>query len=232
VACGKGELVAARDDVFSFGFRGRIINDEMRAIVAGLIFLCCGSLGCKPRLVAEAPYFTPSSTYRTAEAAAVYRALFDANIGTVKPAMLVIVDSTIAKSHWGDAELEQLKNDLEPEISEETILDFRSENSVSVKLTENFGYSIPVRFITRLQNDSIFGGHWMGKNPWRDFYVRYPGSQGVIHVSKVGFNRSHTEAMVEFDLGCDLLCGHGGIYTLVKVSGTWVVHMPKRMWVS
>jgi hypothetical protein len=58
---------------------------------------------------------------------------------------------------------------------------------------------------------------------WSAFFRRFPGSPGLVEISRVGFGRDGASALVHVEYGCGGLCG-GTIYVLLSnKSGRWRV---------
>jgi hypothetical protein len=64
------------------------------------------------------------------------------------------------------------------------------------------------------------------RNPtsfWNAFYRRFPGSSGLVEVSRVGFGQDGKSALVLVEYGCGGRCG-GTLYVLLaKQGGRWRV---------
>lgn len=54
----------------------------------------------------------------------------------------------------------------------------------------------------------------------------------VVHMSRVGFNREWTEAVVYVQYMCGPWCGGGGFILLGKVDGTWRIRASRSSWVA
>jgi len=55
---------------------------------------------------------------------------------------------------------------------------------------------------------------------------------GIVSLSRVGFNPSHTAALVYMSYYCGGLCGHGFTFYLVKSGDKWKVDKITGMWIS
>ena len=67
---------------------------------------------------------------------------------------------------------------------------------------------------------------------WDRFYEKYPDSQGIMRLSRVGFNTDGSEALVYVGNTQHDLVGAGYYVLLVKKAGTWVVHSKELTWIS
>jgi len=61
-----------------------------------------------------------------------------------------------------------------------------------------------------------------GEAQWRQFYVDYPESKGIIDLSAIGFNADKTVAIFSVGRWCGPLCGEGGHQFLQKKDGKWI----------
>ena len=74
-----------------------------------------------------------------------------------------------------------------------------------------------------------------GEHPrdyWDRFYEKYPGSQGSMSISRVGFNTDGSEALVYVGNYAYDLAGEGFHVLLVRKGDTWVVHRKETAWIS
>ena len=67
---------------------------------------------------------------------------------------------------------------------------------------------------------------------WDSFYRRFPDSPGLIHVSRVGFDREAKQALVYIGRTCGFLCGDGYLVLLVSEHGKWTIEGKYMCWVS
>ena len=58
---------------------------------------------------------------------------------------------------------------------------------------------------------------------WRRFHERFGTDAVRLTVSRVGFNRDHTQAVVHVRRMCDGLCGYGETLLMQKQDGRWSV---------
>lgn len=84
---------------------------------------------------------------------------------------------------------------------------------------------IPTRVPTIIFDDSMAAG-LPRTDPdafWAAFERRFPGTNGIIALSPVGFSADRRAAMVMVDFGCGGLCG-GTVYYLLQLRNRrWVV---------
>lgn len=63
---------------------------------------------------------------------------------------------------------------------------------------------------------------------WREFRARYPGAAGLVSLSRVGFSRDGTRAMVVAHHTCSFPCRSDGpgLVVLARRDGRWMVEIP------
>jgi hypothetical protein len=79
--------------------------------------------------------------------------------------------------------------------------------------------SVPVVMLG--PDDPMADMNWLADS--EGFFTRYPGSEGVVELSGVGFDETRTRAMVAAYLGSGRIGGRGGFYELAKQDGRWRV---------
>jgi hypothetical protein len=67
---------------------------------------------------------------------------------------------------------------------------------------------------------------------WGEYYRRFPGSQGVLTLSRVGFNAERTQAPFFFSNQCGGLCGAGRYVVMEKRGSDWVIRKEIEMLLS
>ncbi len=67
---------------------------------------------------------------------------------------------------------------------------------------------------------------------WRVFFKKHPNTPGIVVVSRIGFNKQHSEAVVYTGKSCGTLCGQGEFVWLVKLNGSWGVKDRTTVWIS
>jgi hypothetical protein len=67
---------------------------------------------------------------------------------------------------------------------------------------------------------------------WRGFMKKHPNAPGVVVVSRIGFNRDRTEAIVYVGRACGSICGEGEYVRLVKLKNSWAVDDHTVVWLS
>jgi hypothetical protein len=120
-------------------------------------------------------------------------------------------------------------------VPTDAVREFCDKNQRREPIWPELEAQLPTRLLSKQEARDFFK-HQQGEKPdgWDRFYAAYPGSPGIITISRVGFNQRHDIAVVY--LGCQRhwLSGNGGINVFRKKNGKWepqlVLFGP--MWVS
>jgi hypothetical protein len=128
-------------------------------------------------------------------------------------------------------------------VANETRLDYDQKNKSPMVLDgKRFFSKVYVAIISEAEYDRIFSVG-LAKNPdsgklvkgttgWEEFYQLYPKSQGIMSLSRIGFNPSKTQAIVYVGNECGGLCGIGDFFLLRKESGKWRIQTQLNAWIS
>jgi hypothetical protein len=102
-------------------------------------------------------------------------------------------------------------------------------DSFNKSLKNIFDHYKPVRLISAKENDRLFAGGV--SEGWSNFYKRYPGYAGIIFLSPVYFNQSHTSAIYQLSLASQpCAVGRNSLIFLGKdENGKWHESMPVKM---
>jgi hypothetical protein len=157
---------------------------------------------------------------------------------------IVIVDHTFTidqpRPATGNAEYGKEFYDA---VANETHLDYDKENKSPMVLDQKgFSLKTSVTIMSETERDRIFSlgsGKEAGngkpvKRPggWEEFSRLYPKSQGVVSLSRIGFNSSKTQALVYVGNVCGGRCGEGNFFLLVKEAGKWKIQDELNVWIS
>ena len=151
---------------------------------------------------------------------AVYRAVLDSMSvpqARRRPTRLVVIDSTFTVQAQ-DLELEKV-----PEVDRAALSDFQERNneSRSVRYLSSLDLSVPVVLVSRHILESFLHN---GPEPyWEEFYRRYPGSNGSISFSSIGYSADGNLAILVVDRGCGSLCGALSNVVAKRALGRWRV---------
>jgi hypothetical protein len=189
-----------------------------------------------PTEIATTPAPTSTSTLEkssliTPQEYAVYDAMI-ANIFLPSGyESIVIVDQTVAGISSGPAsqqDLDNLRQNMAPDLQAETLADFVAKNERSYRIENHFSLDVPVVLISNQAVDEFFAA----QDGWERFYEQYPNSQGMMTVSRVGFNPSGQQALVYVGNQADLLAGEGNYVLLSKEGDQWKVTKTFQAWIS
>jgi hypothetical protein len=110
-------------------------------------------------------------------------------------------------------------------LKPDTIKDFLEKSCTEGSLSTTFHTDLPRTFIDRnsVEFDNIPRG-----GP-KDFEQKFPGANGMISLSRVGFDSTLHEAMVSSSFVCGMLCGESRRYILRKTQGKWIVVQTLRV---
>lgn len=113
-------------------------------------------------------------------------------------------------------------------VDNRTIVDFAHKCTESIPLEPRF--TLPAKLVLVSHKDLLFP--FDNGDYWSAFYERYPNSQGIIEVSRVGFNPKRNQALLCLSQGCGDLCGAGYYVLLAKDRDGWSVKHKVTQWVS
>lgn len=118
---------------------------------------------------------------------------------------------------------------------EEAIRDLFRKNSGDCKISAIGIPSLKHVLISAAESNSFFGPEKpKEKDGWAMFYEKYPDSPGIIKLSRVGFSRDGSVAIVYMGNQSQWLAGSGGLVAFEKKDGQWrILHFNSgRRWVS
>jgi len=117
-------------------------------------------------------------------------------------------------------------------IRPDTIQDFVKKSCIGGRLSETFHTDLPRAFISPASIAFDFIQSPRGSKSPEVFRQAYPGADGIISFSRVGFDSRLDEAMVSTSFVCGGLCGDGHVYVLRKQSGRWSIVTAWLEWIS
>jgi len=135
---------------------------------------------------------------------AVYRVVLDSIAARVRgrrTTQLVAVDSTLT------VQPQDLELDKMPGVDSASIVDFEKRNneSRSLRYLSSLNVSVPIVLVTQKSLQSFLHN---GPEPyWSEFYRRYPGSNGSIAFSSIGYSGDGNVAVLVVEQACGSLCG-------------------------
>ena len=112
----------------------------------------------------------------------------------------------------------------------DTIQDFVEKSCTIGRLSTTFHTDLPRTFV----DPDSFGFDLVPnqKNTPKDFRQTFPGADGIISLSRVGFDSTQHEAIVSSAFVCGMLCGEGRRHILRKTRGKWVLVQSLVVWIS
>lgn len=178
-----------------------------------------------------------SGVYPIGDAVGVYSAVLDLLYvdGAERPRIIVMHDTAEVRGGGPCPIACDRKWPHKSKIDTATVLAFARLSPKRPKIVP-FGYPIPIAFISyegsnRLRDAMTLRLQRAGKTSYleaaefaAEFTRTYPGTWGKLTLSKVGFNKAHTEALVQASLWCGDQCNSNEILFLRRiVAGRWAV---------
>ena len=113
-------------------------------------------------------------------------------------------------------------------LQEQTIESFAAANQSTFPLANRFQISSSYVLLSKTDKDKIFNRELQAS--WQRFHTAYPGSQGLLTFSRVGFNSTMDQALVYFENGNGGMDAAGNMVLLEKEQGGWVVKRQLLLW--
>lgn len=124
--------------------------------------------------------------------------------------------------------LDKLPSKL-PKLSAKTIADFKSKSRTCRNLEAKLTLPAKYILISQTERRAIFSKADVNQS-WQSFQQKYPGANGYINVSNIGFNEDRTQALVDTFRKCGDKCGGERMVLLTKVNGKWSVSATHKIW--
>ncbi len=165
---------------------------------------------------------------------AVYRAFIDSGFYLIKykydldEVQLLVIDNYTSADETGtelDRTLQWVSQEM-AEVNQETLENFRIKNAGSHLLDSSFNLTVEVLLISDEEVREIFQ-----KGGWEGFYAKYPFSQGIMTLSRVGFNIEMNQALLYVANEADDSVGGGYYILFAKVNGIWDIQEWVISWV-
>jgi hypothetical protein len=208
----------------------------MACLCAAILLAACGRPAQTPSAAVPqvAPLGQATATPRTPSDTPVtpdeYR-VYDAVIDHLWPGdgQLIIEDQTDIR-HLQSA-TQQIGNNIAA-LKSETIDKFQLENQQEYPLSEQLNVHTNYVLISRNQLSSILSKGKDLNTGWEEFYRIYPGTQGFISFSRVGFDAQMTQALVYVGNPRGALNGVGYYLFLTQNNGLWIVRNQIPAWIA
>lgn len=118
-----------------------------------------------------------------------------------------------------------------PGLDREMAEDFLARNREGGELRLGFDLGVPYHLLSDEEWGRYFGGEALeaafsgegGPQGWDRFHADYPGSGGIIALSRVGFGRGGSRALVFLERRSDRPTGPGFYCVLGRSGGAWSV---------
>ncbi len=204
----------------------------MKTIPILLLAVLLG-MACAP-LPGSTPSPTPVSLNRDAEEYAVLSAVVQQGYVTEAIRQIVLSSETTLAILSSDKPLPDVlagyQKDM-PELDQPLIDDFARSNAESRPLESRLQISVPYAFLSQQEQKEIFNGT-AGSTGWSAFYQKFPNSQGLMSLSRVGFNARMNKALVYVGNQSYWLAGAGYLVLLSRDTGQWQVEQREMVWIS
>ena len=129
--------------------------------------------------------------------------------------IVIISETNELVEYWRDKFVKDIKNEGIPKIM---IENWRKENESTELLLRKFNLSFEYHLVTRTELDGINDVSF-----FREFYRRYPDSNGLISVSKIGFDKANNTALIHVIHSYGTLGATYNFVVLKKTDGAWGV---------
>lgn len=162
--------------------------------------------------------------------ASVFKGIIEAMYVKDGIKLIVVRDHTVPGNLSDGGLNEQLQRAAKelPLLSQETVTDFLRKNSEQHPLTDSLKLNVDLKRISETESKAIF----QEGQGWEEFYKKYPSSQGVLELSKPGFNGDATQALVYVANQGSWKGGAGYYVLLAKENNAWKIEKRYTSWVS
>ena len=167
----------------------------------------------------------------TNEEYAVYDTVIKSLYQTESIELIVINDHTatdLAPGETLEQAMQYVQDNMEQVIDPETLADYKNQNQKSIQLEESFSLDIPYILLTETQSNQILDA----TNNWDNFNQTYPNAQGIMTLSRVGFNAGRDQAVLYIGNRAGLGTGEGFYVFLTKEGEEWAINSSLLAWVS
>lgn len=106
-------------------------------------------------------------------------------------------------------------------VDESALRDFEAKHMQSFGINPDF--DLPVRYVLANEDEFDESSDQRGDSVIQTFYQRYPDAQGMIALSRVGFNDARDQAFVRIEFTFCPLCSYGEKVLLKKELGEWKI---------
>lgn len=115
-----------------------------------------------------------------------------------------------------------------PQLEDATLKSFREACTQPATFHSDFRLPVPYQLVHKAEIDAILDQQgW-----WTDYHTKYPGSQGFIELSRVGFAPDGRQAIFYAANHCGGKCGTGAYVVMEKADSGWRIAKEVLMWIS
>ncbi len=173
---------------------------------------------------------TLTNTNQADEDFAVYAAAFrfEFKVDTLEG----LVVSQISHNMGGGGQNEYLKEQFKDLASTQLLKDFIAKNQAEQSLDAIFKGHPEITLLSQEELSQIFASSTGLPGGWKEFHTRYPKAGGTISVSMIGYDPSHTQALLMVGMQSAPLAGYGEFLLMEKVGGSWQVIKNVMAWIS
>ena len=159
---------------------------------------------------------------------AVYAAALDSLVLRVEgDRRLVLLSPTVGDGPEGWASVEAMRDDAD--VPTDVRADFMTKNASRVALfPDSLALGVPITVVARDSIRALASDHDDG---WAAIFAAFPGARGLVQLSRVGFSRDSTRALLYLGRTCGDLCGTGwklqfrrepdDAWTIVAADAVW-----------
>lgn len=146
--------------------------------------------------------------------------------------LLVVESSTVNRSASGGLRYGSTPSvGRLPGLLPATLDDYHNSNLRPRKLTDALRPGKPVKLLTKQEYGAFFSGDSKDES-WRRFHAAFPRTNGIAELSRVGFDPTHTQALVYMGNRRGPLWGIGMYYLLERAPSGWTVKHSAMSWES
>ena len=152
--------------------------------------------------------------------------------GYDKQGTQLVLEDTARWDDLSGADEAYIERLIGPSLLKETLADFAIKNESSAALTDKFQLKAAVILVSKDDVKAIFRPYVPLDEAWKVFHAKYPKASSIVNLSRVGFNKEKTQALVYYSYVCGGLCGQGQYLLLTKKDDKWVIEKEVMAWIS
>jgi hypothetical protein len=138
------------------------------------------------------------------------------------------LDEQLDPSDMPPGGVEKFLRKQAPSLRAATISNFHQANAEHPQLLPHFDLPLQYQLLSAGQIGSIL----KDVSSWIDYYKQYPGAQGYLALSRVGFSSDEKQALFYASNRCGGKCATGSYVVMEKSGSTWKVVKEVFMWMS